>query len=138
MHASEPGPERARLLAHVVFTTLIGNADAHGKNLSLLHDGEGRIGLAPLYDTVPTRLWPNLRSTAALRVDGRDQLDALTVVDHVREAVHWGLDRDEAAAVVVATAESVLEHASEVLTDPQLADHVRVRAEALLSSPAGS
>jgi serine/threonine protein kinase HipA of HipAB toxin-antitoxin module len=32
----------------MTFNLLIGNADAHGKNLSLLHDPLGTAGLAPL------------------------------------------------------------------------------------------
>jgi drug/metabolite transporter (DMT)-like permease len=57
------------LLERAVFTVVIGDADAHGKNVSLLHPTPGRISLAPLYDTVPTALWPSLRPTAAMLVN---------------------------------------------------------------------
>ena len=42
------------LLDWEVFNALIGNADAHAKNLPLLCDRDGRLRLAPLYDLVPT------------------------------------------------------------------------------------
>lgn len=54
----------------MVFNTLIGNGHSHAKDLSVLIDDDGRIRLAPLYDTVPTRLWPSLKDRDALWVDG--------------------------------------------------------------------
>lgn len=41
----------------VVFNAIIGNADAHGKNYSMLYDGRTRR-LAPGYDLVSTVCWP--------------------------------------------------------------------------------
>ena len=43
----------------VVFNAIIGNADAHGKNYSMLYDGRIRR-LAPGYDLVSTVFWPAL------------------------------------------------------------------------------
>lgn len=51
-----PAIERLRLLDLVVFNFLIGNADAHGKNFSILY-GAGGTELAPLYDVVSTLLF---------------------------------------------------------------------------------
>lgn len=42
------------LLDWVAFNAIIGNADAHAKNLALLCDPEGRRRIAPFYDLVPT------------------------------------------------------------------------------------
>ena len=56
------------LLTFVVFNTLIGNGDAHAKNFSLMIQDDGSIRLAPLYDTVPTLLWPSLKDRNALWV----------------------------------------------------------------------
>ena len=40
----------------LIFNTDIGNSDAHGKNYSIyLEDG---VHLAPLYDSIPTTVWP--------------------------------------------------------------------------------
>ena len=39
---------------------LIGNADAHGKNLSLLLPPGGRVRLAPLYDVMSTVHYPEV------------------------------------------------------------------------------
>lgn len=46
-----PAVDRLRLLQWVVFQVLIGNTDAHGKNVSF-HCGPGGLRLAPAYDIV--------------------------------------------------------------------------------------
>jgi serine/threonine-protein kinase HipA len=46
-------PQVIRLLDAVVFNALIGNHDAHAKNLSLLYAGSAPT-LAPLYDLLCT------------------------------------------------------------------------------------
>ena len=64
----------------VVFSALIGNADAHAKNLSLLVDRQGRRRLAPLYDLVPTVALPEslVDRTPALRIGAAERIDAIT------------------------------------------------------------
>jgi serine/threonine-protein kinase HipA len=89
--APDPEAELLALLDHVVLTVVIGNADAHGKNIALLHPAPGVVRLAPLYDTVPTALWPRLRSEAAMSVSGKWSLDTVTVEALVHEARSWSL-----------------------------------------------
>jgi serine/threonine-protein kinase HipA len=105
--AADSDTELLRLLDHLVFTVLIGNADAHGKNVALLHPRPGEIRLAPLYDTVPTVLWPQLRQDAAMSVAGRFRLPAITVDDVVREAAGWPLPAGAARERTVAVAETL-------------------------------
>ncbi len=62
----------------VAFTVTIGNADAHGKNLGFVHRQPGAVSLAPLYDTVPTVLWPNLRTRRAMTVNHQRELSSIT------------------------------------------------------------
>ncbi len=100
-YAPDPLDELCRLVSVVAFTVAIGNADAHGKNLALLHDPPGSIRLAPLYDTVPTTMWPQLPDRAAMRVNARAYLVDVTFDDIVAEAARWRLDpaRAEVAAL---------------------------------------
>ncbi len=50
-----------------LFNFLVGNADAHGKNTSLLYDQPGSAPmLAPAYDIVCTRLYPDLKEDFAM------------------------------------------------------------------------
>jgi serine/threonine-protein kinase HipA len=54
--SSEPFPDVAALLQWALFNFLIGNADAHGKNISFLYAG-GQVRLAPLYDLISTAVY---------------------------------------------------------------------------------
>jgi len=49
-----------KLMRRSLFNLLVGNADAHGKNLSLLYSRNGSTRLAPFYDLVCTRNFKNL------------------------------------------------------------------------------
>jgi serine/threonine-protein kinase HipA len=60
------------LLGWVAFNYLIGNADAHGKNISLLFREDGPI-LAPFYDLMSTAVYPGLNEHMAMRVGGEDR-----------------------------------------------------------------
>jgi len=58
----------------LIFNVLIGNADAHAKNFSLLYvDGERR--LAPFYDLVSTLAWPELTAKPAMKIGHADSID---------------------------------------------------------------
>ena len=64
---------RLDLLAYfrlVVFNLVIGNADAHLKNFSLLERAEG-LRLSPAYDLVNTLAYPDYSREAALEIAGR-------------------------------------------------------------------
>jgi len=49
-----------------VFNYIIGNCDAHGKNFSLLYSPSGKAKLAPFYDLVSTRAYPDLDQKYAM------------------------------------------------------------------------
>lgn len=59
-----------RYFALVVFNLVIGNADAHLKNFSLLERPEG-LRLSPAYDLLNTIVYPNYDRLSALAIDGR-------------------------------------------------------------------
>jgi serine/threonine-protein kinase HipA len=50
-----------------VFNVILGNADAHAKNFSLLYADEG-IRLAPLYDLMSTAFYPALAPGFAMKI----------------------------------------------------------------------
>jgi serine/threonine-protein kinase HipA len=65
----------------VMFNMLVGNADAHGKNYSLLyHEGDRR--LAPFYDLVCTLAWPELSKTPAMKIGQSDSINSI-------QPAHW-------------------------------------------------
>lgn len=142
-----------RLTEITAFTVVVGNADAHGRNLSLLHPGDGTVELAPLYDVVSTIAYPTVptpdgqrpvSTDLAMRVNGRASIHEVTPRDVAEEASAW----DYAHRRAVARIEGLLERvpdavAAAVEATPGLPDEVpeRVlaRCDALLAGrPAGA
>jgi serine/threonine-protein kinase HipA len=134
-YATDPTAQMDRLAAVAAFTAIIGNADAHGKNLAFLHTAPGTIELSPLYDQVPTRLWPKLQADAAMTVGGGVNLDAITAERIGAEAKLWHHSPKRAAAAATATAEVVLAATNDGTIDPAgtVAAFVRHRAERFLA-----
>jgi serine/threonine-protein kinase HipA len=56
-HSAAPGADVLSFLDALVFNLLIGNADAHSKNYSLILEGDESPRLAPLYDLLSTRVY---------------------------------------------------------------------------------
>jgi serine/threonine-protein kinase HipA len=106
------------LLGRTTFNMAVGNADAHAKNFSLLHEADGRtVRLAPLYDvlsTIALELTDSagrpMRADTHLgqRVGGQTDIRKVTTADLVNEAVTWGIRRRSAAAVVKEALDTVL------------------------------
>jgi serine/threonine-protein kinase HipA len=65
----------------LIFNSLIGNADAHSKNYSLIYNNKECL-LAPLYDIVCTLAWDNLSKKMAMKVGGCKGINDL-------EISHW-------------------------------------------------
>jgi serine/threonine-protein kinase HipA len=75
--ASRPAIEVLRLLDAAIFNFIIGNADAHGKNFSLLYGNDGTT-LAPLYDLLCTVAYPDLSAKSAMKIGGASTINDLT------------------------------------------------------------
>lgn len=134
---ADDGPaELDALLGQVVFTVAIGNADAHGKNVAPLHSKPGCITLAPLYDTVPTMLWPRLRTQAAMTINGKTDLRTIDLDDIAAEAQLWTLKPTSARAQAVTVAERLLEalRTGKVDVDTPAVEFVTGRLEKLLGT----
>jgi serine/threonine-protein kinase HipA len=69
-HTAFPLLEIQKLLQWTLFNWMVGNADAHGKNLSLLYAADGSIQLAPFYDLVCTRNYKVLARDLAMGIGG--------------------------------------------------------------------
>lgn len=76
-HSSAPAVDGRQLLRWIAFNFLIGNADAHGKNLALLYDENGSVRLAPFYDLLCTSVYPELDQRMAMRLGGERRPDRL-------------------------------------------------------------
>lgn len=74
--SSRPAKDVLAFVDLVVFNVIIGNADAHGKNYSMLYDGKSRH-LAPGYDLVSTVFWPTLAAAPAMKIGGSDSINSI-------------------------------------------------------------
>ncbi|MDO3377561.1 type II toxin-antitoxin system HipA family toxin [Geoalkalibacter halelectricus] len=82
-HSIRPGKDILSLLNWVIFNYLIGNSDAHGKNLSLLLLPEGPK-LSPFYDLLSTRIYSHygLDARLAMKIGGEGDPDGI-------KETHW-------------------------------------------------
>ena len=79
------------LLDAAIVQVLLGNADAHGKNYSLLRTPGGGMTLAPLYDLLSTIAYPRYSPRFAMNIAGRRTLEELRRGDWDRFARRCGL-----------------------------------------------
>ncbi|MGB9036542.1 MAG: HipA domain-containing protein [Paeniglutamicibacter sp.] len=98
-----------KFLDQVAFNTLIGNADAHAKNYSVLLR-PSQISLAPLYDAVPVSLYPQYDQDLAMRIAGARQSQAVSLSHWRKLARRIGFDQDELGVRVQEIASLVGEH----------------------------
>jgi serine/threonine-protein kinase HipA len=129
LYAAEPVSQLERLASIAAFTVIIGNTDAHGKNIAFLLEA-GVIRLAPLYDTVPTALFAPLRTEMAMTLGGAISSDGMDLAALVRETKRWNLDPARARAAATRTAELALDAVDQALIDPDgpLAEQIRRKA----------
>lgn len=71
-----PLPNTIELIKRIIFNYLIGNADAHGKNFSLLYTDNG-ITFAPTYDILCTAIYPSLTKQMAMKIGGHYEMEKI-------------------------------------------------------------
>ena len=84
-HASRPALDRLALFRLAVVNLLLGNCDAHGKNVSFLHDAGG-VRLAPAYDIVSTEAYDEHTDVLGMRVGHVEHLRGVNRDAVLREA----------------------------------------------------
>jgi serine/threonine-protein kinase HipA len=126
----------------LIFNVLIGNADAHGKNYSILYRGTERR-LAPFYDLVCTLAWPELSKTPAMKIGKSDSIERITPAHWQTMAqesrVGWPMLRERIAnlcgKVIEALQNKDLPAATNDLTTAErVAGIIQERASSLLKS----
>lgn len=111
--ATRPAREVLKLFDAAIFNLIIGNADAHAKNYSLLYRDDA-LEMAPLYDLLATVAYPDLSPKLAMKIAGRATLDALKARDWGRFASEAGLSQAFVKRRAKALAERVLQAAKQV------------------------
>ncbi len=74
-YSSQPILNKQALVKWVIFNYFIGNADAHAKNLSLIREIDGSIRLAPFYDLISTRVYPEISKKMAMKIGKESRFD---------------------------------------------------------------
>ena len=72
-HSASPARDLMLLLRWTLFNVLLGNADAHAKNLSLLYDQGKAPRLAPFYDLISTLMYQELSRKMAMKIGGENR-----------------------------------------------------------------
>lgn len=114
--SSRPAVEVLKLLDAVIFNLIVGNADAHGKNFSILHD-EGGPRLAPFYDLLATAAYPELSPRMAMKVGKRSTLGEMDDKGWAAFAASTTLGLPLIRRRVAEISEAVKSHAEEVATE---------------------
>ena len=130
--AARPVLEVLKLVDAAIFNVIIGNADAHAKNFSLLQqeDGGGPIVLAPLYDLVGTVMWPELSPRFAMTFGGAGTLEQLEAKHFDRFTADAGVAAPFVRRRALQLAEAVADAIGRDLTVPGLDDREAIAAQA--------
>jgi serine/threonine-protein kinase HipA len=124
-----PSPDRSRLLALTVLNVAVGNADAHAKNISILHLEDGSLTLAPAYDITPTTFYRNIPTPQGPRdlsdnlgmwINTRKSVHDVSAEDLAAEGVGWGMPRGEVTRVVDITLAEVASCLNPIATEVAL------------------
>ncbi len=126
--SSFPVLDLQRLLDAILFNFLIGNNDAHGKNFSLLYShspatGELTTRLAPLYDLVCTRHYPDLTTQMAMAI-GKYKSDRILPSHFEQMAEESGLSKSLVKKRIMEMAQIILEQIDDVITDHPVSGEV--------------
>jgi serine/threonine-protein kinase HipA len=129
------------LLRRTAFNMAVGNADAHAKNFSVLHDTDHpAITLAPFYDVLSTialeltdGAGQAMRADTHLgqRVGGQADIRNVTAAALIDEGASWGIRRRTAASVVAETLDRVLAAIPVTPGDERVLAIIRKQAERL-------
>jgi serine/threonine-protein kinase HipA len=87
-----PALEVLKFVDALLFNLIIGNADAHAKNYSLLYLDDS-IVMAPLYDLVSTSAYPDLSADLAMPIGRQRRLEQF-------EPRHWPVFAEETGVTV--------------------------------------
>ncbi len=101
----------------LVFNTLVGNCDAHGKNYSLFLRPDGSVDLCPLYDALCTRAWQEAGDLLAMPINSKKRASELSLSDWAAEAAASGICEDDLVEAVEAVAAQIATHAPVVLAE---------------------
>jgi serine/threonine-protein kinase HipA len=138
-HSSVPAVDVLALLDAALFNAFVGNADAHGKNFSILYRDHGPT-LAPLYDLLSTAFYAELSPAFAMKIGKRSTLGELDTRGWQRFANDAGIGfplirsranrmADNINGKIASVANEVVSHGMDPETVNELATFIGARIE---------
>jgi serine/threonine-protein kinase HipA len=91
-HAIEAAIMRRDLLRWTLLQTVIGNSDAHGKNLSFYVERAG-LTLTPVYDLVSVNIYPDVDGDLAMAIGDEFTPDKIRAYDWMQFAEDCGIEK---------------------------------------------
>lgn len=134
-YSALPIADIAALIRWAVFNYLVGNEDAHGKNIALLHTADG-TRLAPFFDIVSTEVYSGLQRKGAMAIGGERRFPYVRArhwkrfaqsIDVPARAVKRTLD--EVSTVVADVIDDVAADVVRITAEQQMVEDIRVLAE---------
>ncbi|MCY4347988.1 MAG: type II toxin-antitoxin system HipA family toxin [Aestuariivita sp.] len=119
---TRPAVEVIKFLDAALFNALIGNADAHAKNFSLLYTHE-RTDLAPLYDLISTVAYPDLSQRLAMKIGKARTLEDLHSGDLEKFAKDIEIRAPFVRRRMTELANGIVEKSEEVISSLALPSH---------------
>lgn len=122
-----------QLLRWTLFQFLIGNADAHAKNLSFHIRHKGKIALSPAYDVVSTVIYPGLENTMALSIGDEFKFEEVRAFQWALFAAECHIPVKVLATEMRRMAKNVIKHITQEtvglssVTDQELKDIRRIQ-----------
>lgn len=124
-----PPKAREKLLALTTLNVAVGNADAHAKNVSVMHAPDGSVLLASAYDITPTTFYRGIPTPQGPRdlsdelgmwINQKHSVHAVTVDDLITEGASWGLARNAADHMVRGALDVIAEQAQPAAAETRL------------------
>jgi serine/threonine-protein kinase HipA len=118
-----------------IFNLIVGNADAHGKNFSLLYQSAG-VSLAPFYDLLSTVAYPDLSPNLAMKIAKRPTIEEIGPTTWAAFAEDIGLAASFVRRRVKELSDAVIAHVPSIANGTPLAtlDASALKEYAALSS----
>jgi serine/threonine protein kinase HipA of HipAB toxin-antitoxin module len=128
-----PESEKYRFIEMLAFNVHLGNADAHENNYSVFLDDEVRM--TPLYDAVPTLLWPALTDDRlAMTVGGARRSPEVQMANWAKLARVSHLDVDAVLEIVARVGAGIRELSTATFRGAGLSDEMIDRWEHVVAS----
>ncbi len=132
-YCREPAKDVQNLISWTVFNYLIGNSDAHGKNLSLLMIPAG-VELAPFYDLLCTAVYPGLTHNLAFKIGGENRPEWIQLRHWEKLADAAGVNKRYIASVCLELASRLPSIALDVEKSIDFSNEEKILVEGILKT----